>query len=275
MGREHGKAGARGLVLVRSPKSPEGNWPATELSEPALQFRLSGVVGQAAEVKDLAPLGKEGPDISVGIHRASEDFWVLMGRLRLADQTPKNASESNGLLHGAAGRGGGQCLQMEGKVVLDGGRRLDGLDLEGGADVGEGARTKGQRLGVVGLPALIFGAQVEGPGVLQVCGQHDGLVTGLAGQLHAQIPRIQRDKGKFELFAGEVFLGESIESGDGITESTCRADVLPCEGGQARCTNWSAKFGNTGPRWQKLTAERRDRSVDRLDEDAFTVQLKN
>jgi len=104
---------------------------------------------------------------------------------------------------------------------------------------------------VVGLPALIFSAQVEGPGVLQVCGQHDSLVTGLAGQLHAQIPRIQCDKGKLELFAGEVFLGESIESGNGITESTRRADVLPCESGQARCTNGSVTFRVTGPHWQK------------------------
>jgi hypothetical protein len=71
-----------------------------------------------------------------------------------------------------------------------------------------------------------------------------------------------------------VLLGESIESGDRIAESTCRADVLPCEGSQACCTNWSAKFGGHGVSLaEKLTAERRDRSVDRLDEDAFTVQL--
>ena len=119
------------------------------------------------------------------------------------------------------------------RTVQSGG--LDGLDLEGSADVGEGARTEGQRLGVVGLPALIFGAQVECPRVLQVCGQHDGLVTGLAGQLHAQIPRIQRHKGKLQVFAREVFLGEGIESGDGIAESPCRADMLPSQGGQARC----------------------------------------
>lgn len=32
-----------------------------------------------------------------------------------------------------------------------------------------------------------------------------------------------------------MFLGEGIESGDGITESASRADVLPRQGSQARC----------------------------------------
>lgn len=93
---------------------------------------------------------------------------------------------------------------------------------------------------MVGLPALVFGTQVESPGVLQVCGQHDSLIASLAGQLYAQIPRIQRHKGELEMFAREVFLGERIESGDRIAEGTCRTDVLPCESGQARYTDWSA-----------------------------------
>ena len=186
-------------------------------------------------MEDLAALGQESPDVGVGIHGAGQNLGVFMRRLGLADQTPEHAGEGNRLLHGTARGGGGQCLQVERKIVLDGSGGLDGLDLEGSADVGEGARTEGQRLGVVGLPALIFGAQVECPRVLQVCGQHDGLVTGLAGQLHAQIPRIQRHKGKLQVFAREVFLGEGIESGDGIAESPCRADMLPSQGGQARC----------------------------------------
>lgn len=239
VGRKHSEAGARGLVLVRSAKSPESNGPATELSEPALQFRLGSVMWQATEVKNLAPLGEEGPDIGVRIHRTGEDFGMLVRRLRLANQTPQDPGESNGLIHGTARRGGGQCLQVEGQVVLDGGRRLDGLDLEGGADVGERTGAERERFRVVGLPALIFGAQVESPGVLQVCRQHDRLVTSLAGQLHAQIPRIQRHKRKLEMFAGEVFLGKGIESGDGVAEGTCGADVLPCESRQTRYTDWS------------------------------------
>lgn len=47
VGREDGKAGASGLVLLRCAESPEGNGPAAELGEPALKLRLSGVVRQA------------------------------------------------------------------------------------------------------------------------------------------------------------------------------------------------------------------------------------
>lgn len=122
MGRKDGKAGACGLVLVRSAKSPESNGSATELSEPALQFRLGGVVWQATEVKNLTPFGKESPDICVGIHRTGQNLGVLVRRLRLADETPQDPSESNGLVHSTTRRGGRQCLQVEGEVVLDGGR---------------------------------------------------------------------------------------------------------------------------------------------------------
>lgn len=227
-------------MLVGSSQRPECNGTATELGEPAFQLRLCRIVGQATEVKNLAALSQEGPDVGVSIHGAGQDLGVLVRRLRLADQAPEHTGQSDRFLHGTARGGGGQGLEVEGKVVLDGSGRLDGLDLESSADVGEGAGAEGQRLGVVGLPALIFGAEVEGPRVLQVCGQDDGLVTSLAGQLHAQIPRIQRHKGKLKVFAGEVFLGESIESGDGVTESTCGADVFPSQGGQARCITRSA-----------------------------------
>lgn len=245
MGRKDGESSAGGLVLVRSSQCPEGDGPAAKLSEPALQFRLSGIVGQTAQVKHLAPFGQESPNIGVCIHGPSENLGVLMGRLRLADQAAQHTGQRDRLLHGTAWRGGGQCLQMEWEVVLDGGGGLDGLDLEGSADVGEGAGSKGQGLGVVGLPALVFGAQVEGARVLQVCGQHHSLVSGLAGQLHTQIPRIQGHKGKLEVLVGQVFLGEGIESGDGIAEGTCGADVFPGQGGQARCIVKSAhRFPN-------------------------------
>jgi len=102
VGREYRKAGARRLVLVRSPESPKGNWSATELSEPALQFRLGRIMGQAAKMKDLAPLGKKGSDIGMGVHRTGENLGVLVRRLRFADQAPKHPGKSYGFLHGAA-----------------------------------------------------------------------------------------------------------------------------------------------------------------------------
>ena len=207
-------------------------------------------MGQTTQVKDLATLGKEGPDIGVSIHGTSEDLGVLVGWLGLADQAPQHTRQGNGLLHRATRRGGCQCLQVEGEVVLDGGGGLNGFNLEGGADVGERAGSKGQGLGVVGLPALIFGAQVESTRVLEVCGQHDSLVTGLAGQLDTQIPRIQGHKGKLELLAGEVFCGERIESGNGITESTSGANMLPSERRQTGCIGelvWVFGFGSVSP----------------------------
>lgn len=184
MRREHCESSTSRLVLVRSPQSPEGNWPATELGEPALQLRLRGVVGETTQVQDLAALGQEGTNIGVGIHWPSKNLGVLVWGLGLADQTPKDTGESDGLFHSTARRSGSQCLQVEGQVVLDGSRGLNGLNLESGANVGEGAGSERQRLGVVGLPALIFGTQVESTGMLQIGGQRHSLITGLAGQLH-------------------------------------------------------------------------------------------
>ena len=241
VGREDGKASASGLVLVWCPQSPEGDGTTTELGEPALQLRLGSIVGQATKVQDLAPFRQKGPNISMSIHGTSEDLRVFLGRLRLADQATKHTGESDRFLHGPAGRSGGQSLQVERKVVLNRGGRLNGLDLKGSADVGEGAGTERQRLGMMGLPALIFSSQVESAGMLQVCGQHDGLVAGLAGQLHPQIPRVQRHKSKLEVFASEVFLGEGVESRDGIPEGPCGANVFPCQSGQARFGELLAK----------------------------------
>lgn len=56
MGREDGKAGASGLVLIRGSQSPEGDGSTTELGEPALQLGLSSIVRKAAHVQDLAAL---------------------------------------------------------------------------------------------------------------------------------------------------------------------------------------------------------------------------
>lgn len=166
VGGKDGKAGASRLVLVRSPEGPEGDWPATKLREPALQFRLSGVVREAAHVQDLAALSEESPNIGTSVHWASEHIRVLVSRLRLADETTEDSSKRNGLFHGTTGRCWRKSLEVEGQVVLDRRRGLNWLDLQSSADVGQGAGAERQRLGVVCLPSLVFGAKIKSPRVL-------------------------------------------------------------------------------------------------------------
>ena len=83
---------------------------------------------------------------------------------------------------------------------------------------------------------MVLGAQVEGARVLQVRGKDDGLVASLAGQLDAEIPRVQSYKGKLEVVLGEVLLGELVQTVDGIAERACIADVLPGKRCKAGCT---------------------------------------
>lgn len=129
---------------------------------------------------------------------------------------------------------------MERKIVFNGRGRLHGLDLEGGTDIRQRTRTEWQRFGMVRLPPLVFGPEIESARVLKVRRKHNGLVPSLPGKLNAEIPRVQCHKGKFEVLAEEVFLGEGIEAVDGITESTRRADVFPRQGSQAR---WGGEIG--------------------------------
>ena len=138
VGRKHGKASARGLVLLGGAESPKGNRATAKLREPALELRLGSVVGQSGHVQNLTPLRQECTDVGACIHRARENIGVLVSGLGLADEPAKNASEGDRLLHCSARRGRGEGLQVEGQVVLDGGAGLDGLDLEGSTDVCEG-----------------------------------------------------------------------------------------------------------------------------------------
>jgi hypothetical protein len=166
VGREYSKSSASGLVLLRGSKGPEGNGSATKLGEPALKLGLGCVVGETRHVKNLAPLGKEGSNIGSSIHRSSQDIRVLLRRLRLSDQASQNSSKSDGLFHGTSWRGRGKSLQVEWEVVLDGCTRLNGLDLESGANIGEHRRAEWQRFGVVLLPALVLGAEIKSARVL-------------------------------------------------------------------------------------------------------------
>lgn len=234
MRRKHSKTSPGWLVLIGGSESPESNWATTELSEPALQLRLCGIVGQSAKMKDLATFGKESTNVGSGVHWPSENFRMLMSRLGLADQTTKNSSQRNRLLHSTSRGGRSQCLQMEGKIVFNGSGRLHGLDFEGGTDIRQRTRTEWQRLGMMRLPPLVFGPKIKSARVLKVRRKHDSLVPSLPGQLDTKIPRIQSHKGEFEVLAEKMFLGEGVETVDGITEGTRRADVFPSQGSQAR-----------------------------------------
>jgi hypothetical protein len=88
---------------------------------------------------------------------------------------------------------------MEGQVVLDGCGGLDGLDLQGGTDIGQRAGAEREGLRMVLLPSLVLRAEVKGPGMLKVGGKNDSLITCLTGKLDAEIPRVERHEGKLEV----------------------------------------------------------------------------
>jgi hypothetical protein len=161
--RENGEARASGLMLIRCAESPESDRTTTELGEPAFQFRLCSVVGQTAQMENLAALCQEGTNVRSGVHGPSQDLRVLVRRLRLADQATEDASQSDGLLHCPTRRGGGQCLKMEWEVMLDRSGGLNRFDFKRSADVRKGAGTERERLGVMSLPSLVLGAEVKGP----------------------------------------------------------------------------------------------------------------
>lgn len=258
VGGKDGKAGTSGLVLVRGTKGPKGDGTSTELSEPAFQLRLRGVVGKAAHVQDFASLRQEGTHVGAGIHWLGEHVGVILGGCRLADQTSENAGQSDGLFHSTPRRGGSKSLQVEGQVVFDGCRRLDGLDLESSTDVRQGTGAKGKRLWVVGLPTLVFRPQIEGARVLQVRGKHDCLVAGLTGKLHTQIPGIESHKGKVQVFRDQVLLGKGIEAIDGITEGAGISHLVPCESGQARCKRAQSATVRVRPDGRGVQVSRRE-----------------
>lgn len=222
-------------MLIWGAESPESDWAATELSEPALKLGLGGVMWETSHVEDLAALGEESTDISAGIHWSGKDIWVLVGWLRLLDQATENAGKSDSLLHSTAWAGWSQSLEVEWKVVLDWGRGGDRLDLKSGTDVGEHRWAEWEGLRVVLLPSLVLGAEIESTGVLEVWWQDNGLVAGLAWKLNAEIPAVEGDEGEVEVLRRQVLVGKRVEAGNGISESACIADMLPSERSQAGC----------------------------------------
>lgn len=196
-------------------------------------------MGKTAHVEHLAALGEEGADISAGVHWLGEDVRVFLWRLALANETSQDAGKGNGLLHGAAGRRWGQCLKVKGQVVLNWGRRLHRLHFKCSTDVCQGARTEGEALGVVSLPALVLGAQVEGSRVLQVWREYDRLVARLARQLDAEVPGVECDECEGEVFGDQMLLCEGAKAIDGVTERARIADLVPRQGRQASCKSIS------------------------------------
>lgn len=150
-------------------------------------------------MQDLAALGKEGSHVSASIHRPGENIRVLMSRLRLALQTSQHPSECDGFFHGSTGRSRSQSLEVKRQVVLDRCTGLHRLDLESGTNIRQHRGTEGKRLGVVLLPALILGAEVEGAGVLQVWRKNHSLVAGLPGELNAKVPSVKSDEDEVQV----------------------------------------------------------------------------
>jgi hypothetical protein len=107
---------------------------------------------------------------------------------------------------------------------------------------------------VVLLPSLVFGAKIEGSGVLQVRWEDDCLIAGFAGKLNSKIPAVEGDEGEVEWLWDEMLGGKGIESVYRIPEGTCIANVFPGKCCQAR-------------------AERRNWSIDGLDQHAFPMEL--
>lgn len=208
---------------------------------------------QTRHVQDLAPLRKECSDICPRIHWPSQHIRVILRGLRLADQTAKNAGQGNGLLHGATGRSGSQSLQVERQVVLNGRTRLYRLHLESRADVGEHRGPKGQRLGVVLLPSLIFSSQVKGARVLQIRRQHNSLVAGFSRELNSEVPGIEGDEDEIEVFRSQILGSERVEAGDGIPKGTSVSDMFPRQSRQTRCEE-REKQSNVSPSFRQCTA---------------------
>lgn len=181
--------------------------------------------------------------------------------------------------------------------MLDGGARLYGLYLQGGTDVGQRRRAERKRFRVVLLPSLVLGPEVEGAGVLEIGGQYNGLVAGLAGQLNTQVPGVESDENEVQVLRVELLGRKGVETVHSIPEVAGISDVFPGQGGQARCqgggtisprakasgSNDMARLEGSRRRQvdgqeavgnkMVLTAERGDGRVDRLDEDALVVQL--
>lgn len=166
---------------------------------------------------------------------------------------------------------------MEGEIMFDRSRGLDRLDFQCCANVRKCTGAKRKRLGMVCLPSLVFGPQIERARMLEVGGQHNSFVTSFTGKLDSQVPRIQSDKSELEVVREQVFLCEGVETIDRITKGPGVADLVPGQSGETRW--WKIFTSANKLRLHgklsriELTAESCDRGVDGFHQDAFAMQL--
>jgi hypothetical protein len=111
---------------------------------------------------------------------------------------------------------------------------LDRLDLKSSTDVAQHGGAEGQRLGVMLLPALVLGTQIEGAGVLEVWREDHGLVSSLAGKLDTEVPGVKGDEDELEVLRGQVLVGERVEPVDRISKRSGISYVFPSESREAR-----------------------------------------
>lgn len=83
------------------------------------------------------------------------------------------------------------------------------------------------------LPALVFGPQIEGSGVLQIWWEHNCFIASFSGKLDSEIPGVEGDEGEIEVLRGQIFGRECIEAVDCIAEGARIANVFPGESCQA------------------------------------------
>jgi hypothetical protein len=148
-------------------------------------------------------------------------------RLRLSDKTSQNSGKCDCFFEGAARILRSKSLKVEGKIVLDWCRRLNGFNFKSCTNICKSTGAKRQRLWMMRLPVLVFGAEVEGARVLEVRWQNNRLVTRLTWQLDPQIPCIQGHKRKFQVVGQEMLLCELVKPIDGFAEGTGMLDMFP------------------------------------------------
>lgn len=244
MAAEDDKAAATRLATLRGAQSPEGDRAASVLSEPAFELALGGVVRQAAQMKDLGTLSKEGANVAASIKGTRENVRVAAGVClrwaRLLAERTKATSQSESLLERTAWRRRRESLEVEGQATSDLAGRADLLNLETSAYRRQARGAEGQGFRVVRLEGLVFSTKTEKNRVLHVSRQNDALVASLTWHLDTEIPGSQGNESKLgsstrsSVLVHEVLASIRIESGDGITVAASLLDMLPGEGGKGR-----------------------------------------
>jgi hypothetical protein len=89
---------------------------------------------------------------------------------------------------------------------------------------------------VILLPSGVLETELKTPWVLEVGRQGDGLVACFAGDLDAEVPCIEGDKGESFLGVEDVFFGKGVDALDCFAETACVLDVVPRQACRTGCT---------------------------------------